>query len=232
MKGMKIIGYGGNDTAYGGAGNDTISTGAGNDVIDGGGGRLPSGWYTNLTGGNDVIDAGAGNDIVWAGGDNDTILGGSGNDSLYGEYGNDSLVGGAGNDWLDGGLGADTINGGAGNDTISVGIEDHVNGGLGADRFVFESSSDYYNSTPFVGSVWVAGTAGDVLDFSALNVNVDDMMIKGGALHVQANNADFVIHGSIVAALGGALLGPDGSLNPMLMGVYNPHDPNWGGGKG
>ena len=250
MKGMKIVGFGANDTAYGGAGNDTITVGGGNDIIDGGSGRLSSGWYTDLTGGDDVINAGAGDDIVWAGGDDDTVLGGAGDDSLYGQYGEDSLNGGMGNDSLDGGvgndslnggmgndllyggMGSDTINGGAGNDTIWAGIGDTINSGLGADMFRFGFS--YGERGPLVGDVWVAGNTLDTIDFNYIYPNIDDMKIVGKTLHVQGANTDFTIHGSIVEALGGALLSPDGSLNPMITGVYNPHDPNNGGwgGKG
>ncbi len=78
----------------------------------------------------------------------DTLDGGAGNDSLTGGGGADLLIGGLGNDTLSGGAGADVFDlrggrdlalGGGGNDTFHVGAAGAViDGGTGADRFVFE----------------------------------------------------------------------------------------------
>ncbi|HOS15311.1 MAG TPA: VWA domain-containing protein, partial [Smithella sp.] len=111
------------------AGNDNIVGGDGDDIIFGDtinynytgttsqmmadikANHLTLSAESGLTGGNDIINAGAGNDIVY---------GQEGNDIIYGGEGNDILSGGSGNDILSGGTGSNTLTGGAGADTFTL----------------------------------------------------------------------------------------------------------------
>jgi len=92
----------------------------------------------------DVFDMGAGKDRVFANDGNDKVSGGDGNDWIDSEFGDDSVYGGAGNDLLINGRGSDQMFGGPGNDSLmgmNFGIEgtETMTGGLGFDRFVFQS---------------------------------------------------------------------------------------------
>lgn len=94
----------------------------------------------SLSGTENYILRGAnGNDTLTGSAQADTLFGFDGDDILSGIGGADSLVGGNGNDNLLGGLGADTLIGGDGNDTLTGngGTTNTLDGGNGADRFVF-----------------------------------------------------------------------------------------------
>ena len=78
----------------------------------------------------DTIVGFGGNDQISGFGGDDEINGGDGHDILYGDGGNDVLVGGAGDDLLIGGHGDDRLDGGG------EGLDD-LNGGFGADTFVY-----------------------------------------------------------------------------------------------
>lgn len=54
--------------------------------------------FTDLSGGNDIINTGDGNDTLNGGAGSDTLRGAGGNDVLDGGTGNDSMVGGDGSD--------------------------------------------------------------------------------------------------------------------------------------
>ena len=152
----------GNDTVYGGNNFDTISAGAGNDEVHGGNGRD----LIFLNQGDDLfIDNGQGGelgrDTVFTGLGNDTVEGGNGDDVFFGEDGNDVINARLGNDTVYGGNNFDTISAGAGNDKVLGGNgrdliflgegndlyidtaqagtlgQDTINGGPGADTFVF-----------------------------------------------------------------------------------------------
>ncbi|MFM2379198.1 MAG: hypothetical protein RLZZ143_1776 [Cyanobacteriota bacterium] len=88
---------------------------------------------------NYVLRGANGNDSITGSNQADTLFGFDGDDILSGIGGADSLVGGAGADSLVGGLGADTLTGGDGNDTLTGngGTTNTLDGGNGADRFVF-----------------------------------------------------------------------------------------------
>ena len=114
-------------TVVSNAGDDNIVGGDGDDVIFGDtinynytgtesammadikANHLTLSAESGLSGGDDLINAGAGNDIVYGQEGNDVILGGEGNDILSGGTGNDILSGGTGNNTLTGGAGADTF---------------------------------------------------------------------------------------------------------------------------
>lgn len=118
-KGVKLYGFGGDDTMnlsgsrfgsqlYGGNGNDTLQGGDGSDWLQG-------------DAGNDMIFGGKGNDNMHGGAGDDFLSGDEGNDQLSGGAGADKLYGGAGNDTLFGGGGNDTLTGGSGNDVFLIG---------------------------------------------------------------------------------------------------------------
>ncbi|MBV6633808.1 MAG: tandem-95 repeat protein [Alphaproteobacteria bacterium] len=98
-----IRGGTGQDTLYGGADNDKLRGEANDDVLIGESGR------DQLIGGdgNDVAYGGDGNDTIWAEGDNDILYGGADNDRLFGQDGDDTISGDGGNDTMQGGAGAD-----------------------------------------------------------------------------------------------------------------------------
>src|SRR5207248_8820825 len=71
----------------------------------------------------------------------DSLVGTSGDDSINGLDGNDAIDGLDGNDTIDGGNGSDSIYGRAGNDVLICGDGDTIEGGAGADTFVFVGRS-------------------------------------------------------------------------------------------
>jgi Ca2+-binding RTX toxin-like protein len=133
------------------AGTDTFvsSTFLGTHILDFGGGQSftkaentanSSNSIASLSGTENYVLRGAnGNDSITGSNQADTLFGFDGDDILSGIGGADSLVGGAGADRLVGGLGADTLTGGDGNDTLTGngGTTNTLDGGNGADRFVF-----------------------------------------------------------------------------------------------
>jgi Ca2+-binding RTX toxin-like protein len=124
-----VEGNAGNDTLIGGPSADGLDGGAGNDVLHG-------------MGGNDYLFGGTGNDILRGGSGEDTLDGYVGDDTLYGDDGNDTLLGSHGNDRLYGGAGRDMLYGEGGNDYLDGGVgdgfADYLNGGPGADTFVYD----------------------------------------------------------------------------------------------
>lgn len=150
-----IDGRAGNDSLFGGAGNDTVLGGGGDDTAEGGAG-------------NDSLDGGSGNDLLYSGTGNDSIAGGIGNDTIHAE---------AGDDTISGGTGADLIYGGDGNDTITLGDNDTVFGGEGANTFTGTGAALVYGGSAsdlFQGVVsdTIYGGEGpgevDVLDLTGL----------------------------------------------------------------
>lgn len=147
----------GDDLIDGGAGNDVIDAGAGADEVHGGlgddaltGGDGDDDLYGHV--GDDSLLGGAGNDALVGGDGQDVLEGGDGDDSLSGDLGNDTLTGGNGADVMFGGSGDDVLdgrddgsidflNGGAGDDYIISGMDDHLNGGTGADTFAMAVNS-------------------------------------------------------------------------------------------
>ena len=133
-----IYGSGGTNDLWGGNGDDTVHGGSGNERIYGGAGRNQL--FGN--GGNDSITGGNDGDLIGGGAGNDTIRGGSGNDTIYAGLGNDDAAGGGGNDVIYASGGNSTLWGGLGNDTLHAGTgKDLMNGGPGADVFVFASAA-------------------------------------------------------------------------------------------
>lgn len=124
-------GQAGNDVLYGGRGSDYLYGGDGNDWCFAG---LDDVAYNLLDGGNghdELYGSGGGDDLRGGGGD-DYLSGAGGDDFLYGQSGRDALYGGVGSDRLDGGEGD--------------GKADYLNGGAGADQFVFNAAFIY---TPY-----------------------------------------------------------------------------------
>jgi len=118
------------DTLYDRTGNDRMISG-GDDVLDAGAGR-------------DYADGGDGHDVIYGGADSDILVGGAGNDRLYADtaisaadaiaLGNKQPGSGLKGDWLAGGSGDDTLVGGAGNDVLT--------GGGGADLLIGGAGDD------------------------------------------------------------------------------------------
>ena len=106
---------------------------------------------------------GAGNDSLMGSAGNDMIDGGVGNDTLDGDAANDNLMGGIGNDTLTGGAGNDTLDGGAGRDMLT--------GSAGDDVFVWGHGDQ-------VADFGTAGTAGNKIDVSALEVEATDITFE------------------------------------------------------
>jgi Ca2+-binding RTX toxin-like protein len=98
-----LIGDATNIYGSGKGGSDRLTGGAGDDILIGDGDVMTDG----ARGGADTLDGGGGND--WLYGDGRTsaaaVVGGA--DKLYGGDGSDHLIGGGGNDLLEGGAGAD-----------------------------------------------------------------------------------------------------------------------------
>ena len=102
-----------------------------------------------------------------------------------------TVLAGAGNDIVFGGTGADTINGGAGDDALT--------GGAGIDTFVFADTAANNGSDSF--NDLSIGAGGDVLNFSAFDIDVNATSAAPGALRaVDTVNpgAAVNINGSIV----------------------------------
>ena len=156
-------------------------TGDGNDVLLSGDGR------ENFSGGDDnTLYGGAGND--WIGGSG-SLYGGDGDDRLTG---NGSLYGGTGNDRLDGrgslyggdgddllfsrGDGGATLYGGDGDDRLTgygrAGT-DTLEGGDGADIFVFSLSSDGIN---IITDFSTDAAARDMIDLSNYHLSEDELV--------------------------------------------------------
>lgn len=144
-----ILGDLGSDALYGNAGNDTLCGGRGiadgedaSDLIYGGKGSdeiYGNAGNDSLFGGGSSVDPLDTNDIVYGGYGADYILGNGGNDILYGggsvsdptDLG-DTINGGVGNDELYGNGGNDELNGAENNDSL--------HGGVGDDRYVFDTN--------------------------------------------------------------------------------------------
>jgi Ca2+-binding RTX toxin-like protein len=98
-----LIGDAANIYGSGKGGNDRLTGGAGDDILIGDGDMMTD----NAKGGADTLDGGDGNDWLYGDGRTSaaTVTGGA--DKLYGGNGTDHLIGGGGNDLLEGGAGAD-----------------------------------------------------------------------------------------------------------------------------
>ena len=180
----EIFGEAGNDIIDGHDGNDIIHGGDDDDIIDGSEGAAADVGDDELYGdaGADQIEGGEGNDLIYGGADDDTIDGGEEGDTIYGGdnnltilSGDDTISGGALNDTIHGedgndtilpGSGDDTVDGDAGDDIIYVGFassgHDSLSGGIGTDRFVFNSSNDNLTATI------------DTVDLSGLRLSYSD----------------------------------------------------------
>ncbi|MEQ8798063.1 MAG: Ig-like domain-containing protein [Salinisphaeraceae bacterium] len=124
------------------AGTTTLATNAENTGIN----------TVNLTGGNDVLNAGgvnsgltvnamAGNDAITTGGGNDVINDGAGNDVVTTNGGDDTVNLGTGTDNLSLGSGDDIVNVSGAGMNQSLDFMDTVAGGPGADEIVLQNSS-------------------------------------------------------------------------------------------
>jgi Ca2+-binding RTX toxin-like protein len=200
-----IFGQNGNDTIYGDtnralfgeiAADDTISGGLGNDQINGGrGDNLLSGGP-----GADVIRDSSGQSTLRGDAGQDTLRGGDGDDLLQGGINNDSLVGGTGGDTLEGGNGADTLEGGKGPDHLfgnagpdllydQEGGESRLNGGIGADTFLFEDWSANINYTRRLDTAVIE-------DFQP---GIDTLRLEGSLLGETPTPADLADYASVDA---------------------------------
>jgi Ca2+-binding RTX toxin-like protein len=168
--------------------------------------------FTDLAGGNDIINTGAGDDMLSGGGGNDTLNGGAGNDSLFGGIAADSLDGGNGNDRLWGDNGFDTLRGGNGNDTIQGGNGwDELIGGNGRDRLNGGTGND----------TMTGGNGNDTLNGDADNdilrggAGVDTFMFDGGADRIKDFSGDLLM-------LDDALWGGTPLTNAQILAFATP----------
>jgi len=203
-----VIGDAGNDTVLAGAGDDTVLAGSGDDTVFGDDGDdLLFGHQ-----GRDVINAGAGNDTVFA-------AAGDGDDVIHGDIGVDTLdlqaitadltvdLGSNGSGWVSSDQsGYDTLNGienvkgGAGDDTIYASSQVNIlNGGAGADIFVFNTASAAQ------GDVVEGFAPGDTIDLRPFMPNFNDTDVlgsgatfnaAGGQVRLTVQGTDTLIEGN------------------------------------
>jgi Ca2+-binding RTX toxin-like protein len=183
MPGLNMTASAGEPNLNGAAFNDTLIGSANTSWLSGMGGDdlLRA---NNLPGRGSSLSGGGGADTLIGSLSNDTLDGGKGNDSMDGGDGDDSLVSDAGADTLLGGAGNDTLqfyydyrqgplvaDGGAGDDLFQLPTSDQrlrtLTGGEGVDRYVFWGSTYNFDS-PLHITDFLAGSGGDVLDFSHL----------------------------------------------------------------
>lgn len=77
----------------------------------------------------DAYDGRGGNDLIAGFDKEDQLWGGGGKDTIYGGLGADKIFGGSGNDTLIGGM----------DDPVAGNTNDRINGGGGADMFIFDA---------------------------------------------------------------------------------------------
>lgn len=113
-------------------------------------------------------------DVMNGEGGNDLMFGQNGHDTLYGGEGDDSLFGGMGRDVLDGGIGNDLLSGGIGRDRLVASKhDDTLEGGAGADTFVFASAGLDWDHV-----ILDFGKGRDVIEVSSSRLNsLDDLTI-------------------------------------------------------
>lgn len=121
---------------------------------------------------NQTYNGTAGADNKTTGFGDDILNGLAGDDILNGSVGDDTLRGGDGNDQLIGGTGYDQLYGDNGNDTLWMVYDDSLTGGAGNDIFKIQAT-DFS-----LGIDWGFGyvndfTAGDKIDFSALDADIN-----------------------------------------------------------
>ena len=199
-----LAGGDGNDTLDGNLGDDLLNGNAGNDTLTGNDGidTLNGGDDSdNLNGGtgNDLLNGDAGDDTLSGGEDDDTLNGDDGNDLLNGENGNDTINGGAGNDTLSTESGIDAIDGGADNDLINItgthSAGDTVDGGLGANIFVFQPGTS--------GQLELTSSGMDTLDFDlfgtpvTIDLSNSGQQDSGGGLVLTLSDLFDIVVGSI-----------------------------------
>jgi Ca2+-binding RTX toxin-like protein len=182
-RGDWLSGNEGDDVVVGGAQEDVLAGGGGRDVLIGGAGRdlifgdadytpRTFGWTvtpysngrTNLFAGDPALDdpLTGGADVIYAGAGDDFVAAGRGDDYVYGGDGNDFLLGNLGADTLFGERGADELVGGNRDGNIDRG-EDFLDGGDGADR-LFASDGD---------NLLLGGAGGDLIWSGAGNDFID-----------------------------------------------------------
>jgi len=182
-----LSGNAGNNLLMGNGGSDILSGGLGNDVLNGGQGidtvsydAAAAGVTVNLALTTAQNTGAAGIDTLSYFED---VVGSAFADRLTGSVQNNRISGGAGDDILDGGIGsgADTLDGGSGNDILNGAIgndvliggagRDTLTGGAGVDRFVYLATTNSPASSNADRITDLA--AGDVLDLSAIDANVN-----------------------------------------------------------
>lgn len=199
-----IMGEHGNDTLRGGTGDDAMHGGLGNDIANGdqGNDTIAGGDGRDRLFGNDnddLISGDSGLDFLVGGDGNDEILGGADTDRLYGNQGNDTLFGTGENS------GRDFLFGGDDNDVIHGAHDDHIEGGGGADIFIFTlgcarvTISDFMHSEDLIDLSSIAGLEFTDLTIQQINtrVRVDfgaqgDHLILLGTNIADIDNSDFM----------------------------------------
>lgn len=244
-----LIGGAGNDSLYGaigefgsgrnffegGDGNDTIRVFATSDTALGGAGEdfIVSSTVTTFSSvgasslfpgfaGRNLLDGGVGSDTIVAAFSTDTMIGGEGNDSLSGIFtqasgadGNDTLNASFANFGgsnvalitLDGGLGSDQLIGNS-----SAGVTNFMNGGEGNDRILFTTTRDRLIGT-FGGNDTISYATGvNFTGLTAPNVITDNL----GSNFITGGNGN----DSITTGAGDDILfgGPTNPITPAVDG--------------
>jgi len=229
-----IDGGAGNDMMDGGAGDDTILDGDGRDMVLGGQGNdsivaaldqdddvydggeghdridysaarqdvvidLAEGMAAGSETGTDTVTGfeaavgGSGDDEITGSADANILEGSDGDDTIDGGAGIDHIDGGNGNDRLIDGEGEDTVLGGSGEDVVSAaldGDDDVFEGGEGSDTL------DYSATT--------SGIVVDLLDGSAIGVEIGADTVRGFEVLLGGSGNDHVTAGNEAVSMAGA----------------------------
>ncbi|WP_158454174.1 calcium-binding protein [Ruegeria pomeroyi] len=203
-RGDQLFGEAGDDTLQGGQADDHLEGGAGNDSITGGAGNdvINTGTFDSRTAGHDTAAGGDGDDEITGSNASDWLYGDAGNDTLnggddwitadvdylYGGDGNDLLISGQGETQADHQHRGDQLFGGAGNDTLTGGkANDYLEGGTGADSFVFLSDFGQDTIADFSTS-----QSGETIDLSGVSqiTSFSDLATN----HLTQSGSDAVIN--------------------------------------
>ncbi len=235
----QIFGLAGDDTIFGLGGNDRIDGGSGNDQMSGGTG---DDYFIIDSSSDSVVEKiGEGTDTVESSVsltlannvENLTLTGasninGSGNslaNVINGNSGDNTISAGAGNDQMDGFGGLDYINGGDGDDTIICGPDQAgaASGDAGNDIIKFYASAETLTLQGLAGSdTFILMSSHTTHDSGVVIAGIDVLTAAnagGDILDLPDPPYFYTSKASTAAAEGTAIVGPDGFVLLILLGV-------------